>query len=1252
MKVLNKLALLCALSVPAAIHAEDIEVYVGDPTAVGIKAKVLFIIDNSGSMNEGVIAAEGYNKDVVYGSEGADSGFKDDYVFYSVGVPIDDIALSELENRSDAKRFNMLLNGCDAAKEALEEFGYFTGKMLEFSGKNNSGEWINLKNDNGGNMQNAVDCLADFRNDDGDNTFISQTSSEVLFDPHLKVSVGGGDLLTSADDDELIGFPTNKRNPDHSDFLGYSGADPIATYSRDEMEAVFEQASVVTLYSPNYIRWYIDKENNQTTQDKIEVAKETIQTTLGATPDADFALMLYNLNYPENKRDGGRIVSGFGQDEGIVDIVSAISGETNTPLCETLFEAYNYFAGNAVDFADDDTTCSSDSGACAGIGYQGNNPPFDMSTTLNGEGVTYVSPFDDRGGCGQDISIIYITDGAPTLDGAADDSVKALFQNYVVDQIDGQTPSTVPNVEDLKGREYLLDEEGNYVTGEDGGPVVLAESYLPALAHFMNKQDINKSITGNQTATLYTVGFGNGAPEAILQKAAEEGGGRYYFAENGDSLAEAITETLSGILETSTSFTAPAVASNNFDRTRTSDSVYYAMFLPTEGARWAGNLKKLKVSDGKVVDKNGVPALDALGNIKSGNDIVTTFWSAAPDGPDVRAGGANYVLSQQDLINRKVYSDIGANGVLDDFTPSKVNSFYGSEGEAAFAIGVPEGSVAELVAWARGFDVDDDDNDGLTSDTRLDIMGDPLHSRPVALSYPDGEIKVIMGTNAGFVHLFSDRNNTLTEQWSFIPNELFNILPVLRNNRGGDKVYGMDSTATVHFIDANNNGIVDESTDTVWAFIGMRRGGYSYYALDLSNSNAPRLMWKLDPTTPGMSQLGQTWSKPIVTYLKGFVDANNRPEPILVFGAGYDTNKDTSFDEDSVGRGIYLVKARDGSLVGKFTNEPLNLISDGIYFKGLHGIVGDVAMLDSNYDGFTDRMYASDTGGNVWRFDLPSADKSTWSVFKFAQLSNPLIESEQRRFYYGPAVARTYFTSVTEETVTIGGQESTTVSRVESPVEAVLVGSGNRSHPLEKVENNYLFMLRDKNTRTQSFGDLNPAPLPLTPANLKDISDLPFDSVEAGTDEFEQEEISLSSYQGWMYNLPNTTKSLAKPSVLFGVAYFTSFTPSELNDLEKCVLEGGKGHLYAFNLHYGSTVYSSLTFDLGNKIPPSPTWVVEDQFYCLNCGTGTGEEYGGENGGEGGLLELIAIDENDPTKTALPGFRTTQNYIYRLEDSN
>ena len=123
-------------------------------------------------------------------------------------------------------------------------------------------------------------------------------------------------------------------------------------------------------------------------------------------------------------------------------------------------------------------------------------------------------------------------------------------------------------------------------------------------------------------------------------------------------------------------------------------------------------------------------------------------------------------------------------------------------------------------------------------------------------------------------------------------------------------MYGVDGPITVYFDDKNEDGIVNND-DRVWAFFGLRRGGSSYYGLDITNPNSPSLMWG-GPLKSGdgkFLELAQTWSKPQITFinLKGYED-----RPLLVFGAGYDTNKDNSISTDSKGRGLYIVDAETG----------------------------------------------------------------------------------------------------------------------------------------------------------------------------------------------------------------------------------------------------------------------------------------------------------------------------------------------------
>ncbi len=175
--------------------------------------------------------------------------------------------------------------------------------------------------------------------------------------------------------------------------------------------------------------------------------------------------------------------------------------------------------------------------------------------------------------------IIYITDGEPTLDSAADGLVQGM----------------------TGGKDAYVSRNGN--------------SYLSALSSWMASNDVNPNMAGKQTVNTFTIGFSEGAAraEALLRKTAEKGGGRYFDAQNASKLQSAIQLVVNQILEKNASFTSPSVASNNFNKVQTFDSVYYSMFLPNKGPRWRGNIKKFRVTGtGDVVDKNGNPAIATM----------------------------------------------------------------------------------------------------------------------------------------------------------------------------------------------------------------------------------------------------------------------------------------------------------------------------------------------------------------------------------------------------------------------------------------------------------------------------------------------------------------------------------------------------------------------------------------------------------------------------------------------------------------
>ena len=70
-------------------------------------------------------------------------------------------------------------------------------------------------------------------------------------------------------------------------------------------------------------------------------------------------------------------------------------------------------------------------------------------------------------------------------------------------------------------------------------------------------------------------------------------------------------------------------------------------------------------------------------------------------------------------------------------------------------------------------------DDGSITDIRYDVFGDPLHSKPLVINYGgsanDQDVRIILGTNAGFLHMFDDNGATVDETWAFMPKEFFLI---------------------------------------------------------------------------------------------------------------------------------------------------------------------------------------------------------------------------------------------------------------------------------------------------------------------------------------------------------------------------------------------------------------------------------------------------------------------------------------------
>jgi type IV pilus assembly protein PilY1 len=1082
---------------------EDIELYISDSVSEAKKRpQVLIIFDNSGSMGTLELVKPSYNPLINYPAVNGYPQLTGDYIYYSKGqTDIDDMPIADDPNED--RKFPASISSCKVAQDIINQYGYYTGFVREYTFQGNSGRWSELNETDGTDII-ITDCEDDVDAINNNNKNYLQGSVPIALPSGFPID-GEGDPTTP------VFYTANVGNSN----VEWSG-------------------SLVTLYSENYLRWYHSDTLVKVIKSRIGIAQESVTNLINSSPNVDFGLQVFNHNATrENSRDGGRIVFGIkastvSSRTALLDIINnQLDPENNTPLCETLYEASRYFGGKSVYYGDNDSNRSS---------YTANTPPRD--TTIETSDKIYKSPFTS---CSDKAYVILITDGAPTLDTAANDEVRALG-----------TADGYP----------MADYEGNY---------------LAALAGWMNNNDVNAAVDGKQTVTTYTIGFSQGAEaaEPLLREAADLGGGKYFPAQDTASLTAALTNVLANLEPSNDSLTSASVAANNFDRTETLDSVYYAMFQPDRGPRWQGNLKKYKVEGGVQVGKSGTAAIDeSTGHFSSS---VTSYWSDSRDGADVAEGGVADMLRNK--TDRLIYSDIGTSNALVELTPTNKLSHFGTEEDYANFLGVDVLESDDYFNWNLGIDVDDEDKDGDKTDMRSDVFGDPLHSNPLVINYGN-KIHLLIGTNAGALHMFEDTGDDVDETWAFMPKEFFPNIKTLRNNAtSDDKVYGVDGKITSYIDDQDGDGII-ESGDKVWIFFGLRRGGSSYYAIDISNPNSPRLMWRIEGGTTGFTELGQTWSQAKLGYSKLNLSGDTA-KPVLFFGGGYDPSKDNTGvgAEDNVGRAVYMVDAETGTLIWSMAED--NATTE---FTGEDSIPSSIATLDSDGNGLVDRLYVGDTGGGVWRVDMPSDSLSDISVFKLASLGGDTNLTD-RRFFNEPAIVRTFITETIESEIKAEDEStSTVIVQQEIPYDAILLGSGDKSNPLGTDTSDTFFMIKDKNIITQSFGDGGTSiPDVIAIGDLYDFTDNPFETVsDTGRQALS---VAVSNKSGWYFDLElSGEKSTATAIVINNTVYFTTFSPPNLAvEQIDCELPNGQGWLYGVDLALGISKFNWSEADSKNR---------------------------------------------------------------------
>jgi type IV pilus assembly protein PilY1 len=648
-----------------------------------------------------------------------------------------------------------------------------------------------------------------------------------------------------------------------------------------------------------------------------------------------------------------------------------------------------------------------------------------------------------------------------------------------------------------------LECQPNFVIMITDGMQTSGSRTMPNEATNRFTQDHSSSLTGVQNVIVHTVGFGvtvnttqaeSDQAYADLAAAAKNGGGQFYISDDESQLQAALQDAIRRIVQATFTFATPVVPTTS---TTGSTKAYLAAFRSDPSLPfWRGFLKAYqRDSTGLVpVDANGVPLSSAL------------VWEAGQ------------VLSTTPAANRTIYTY--ASGARQAFT--KTNSAI-TNGMLAAASSTEHDKIIDFV---RGIDAYDENGNGDLTEERSWKLGDIFHSTPVLITPPvlalnDSSYQafktsqasrtkvLIAGANDGMIHAFRESDGV--ELWAFIPPDLLDNLKTLADT-GADHQFFVDSSPVA----------TDVKISGTWKTIvvfGLRRGGPFYYALDVTDTTNPQWLWSFTD-----SKIAETWSEPSIGKVKlGGVDTF-----VAFVGGGYDTASNNAH-----GKAFFALDLSNGSLLWQYYNDGTS--DDRQYMN--FSLTENSTAVDLDNNGYVDRVYIGDTGGQLWKFDV--SDQTSTTNWKGKRLftaapsqTNPPATGEfypTQAFYGAPVLA--YDTSMNLW---------------------VFLGTGDRNHPNSTASNRFYGV---KETTDMTNGTA------LSESSLVDVTST-----------------NGTSSGGWFFRLGTNEKVLDPANVFNMDVLFSGFTPTSV---VTCTSGGGTAKLYSVQMQTG---YAAIDFSTGTAL--------------------------------------------------------------------
>jgi len=214
--------------------------------------------------------------------------------------------------------------------------------------------------------------------------------------------------------------------------------------------------------------------------------------------------------------------------------------------------------------------------------------------------------------------------------------------------------------------------------------------------------------------------------------------------------------------------------------------------------------------------------------------------------------------------------------------------------------------------------------------------------------------------------------------------------------------------------------------------------------------------------------------------------------PIKRFiGGGFDPSEKKDTDA-VVGKAFFVIDIKTGEIIKEFPG----------HSEMKSGLAAPPTALDTNFDGYVDKVYIGDQGGRMWVFNVSSNKIAEWNgavLFKA-----PASTVEKHPIYYQPAVA---------------------FDRYRTPW--VYFGTGDRENPT------------DTSNPAERFYAVKDDGLGNYPRKENtDLEDVTSNNTF----------VSDQTKKGWFIMLAKGEQVLAKSAVFYQLVYFTTYTYIKSND--------------------------------------------------------------------------------------------------------